>query len=146
MKLVKEMLGDTKPKNVSKITKAFEQGACSQYMPSFMAEAVKSSAIDFPKVKCLVTDNFFCSYTYLGVAFSNSITVVPLDQIVNLYRSNINQNGEYDYDWFYLALELCDGRKLYAAPFQRNAKTYATLYEDVVTCVRGRINVMEGIR
>lgn len=144
MKSVKEMISDTKPKNVKKITTAFEKGGCSQYMASFIVEAVKPSAIDFPKVKCLVTDNFFCSYTYLGVAFSNSITVVPLDQIVNLYRSNINQNGEYDYDWFYLAIELCDGRKLYTAPFQRNAKTFASLYEEVVVCARGRMKVMEG--
>lgn len=145
MKPIKEILGDTKPKNVAKITKAFEQGNCSQYMASFMAEAIKPTAMDFPKVKCLVTDNYFCCYSLFGGGLSNQLTVVALDQIVNIYRSNIGNNGEYDYDNFHLTIELRNGNRLHVASVPRNAKTFMTIYEEVLACTRSRITVMEGV-
>lgn len=144
MKPIKEILGDTKPKNVAKITKAFEKGDCSQYMVPFMTEAVKPTAMDFPKVKCLVTDSFFCCYALFGGGFGNIMTVVPLNQIVNLYRSNLGNNGEYDYDNFHLDVDLCDGRKLHVASVPRSAKTFMTIYEEVLACTRSRLTVMEG--
>ena len=144
MKPIKEILGDTKPKNVEKITKAFEQGDCSQYMAPFMAEATKTTAIDFPKVKCLVTDNYFCCYSLFGGGFSNLLRVVPLDQIVNLYRSNIDSEGKFDYDNFHLDIELRDGRKLLVTSVPRSAKTFMTIYEELLACTRSRITVMEG--
>lgn len=144
MKPIKEILGDTKPKNEAKIKKAFEKGDCSQYMTQFMAEATKTTAIDFPKVKCLVTDNFFCCYSLFGGGLSNLLKVIPLDQIVNIYRSNIDINGNFDYDDFHLDIELRDGGKLQVASVPRNAKTFMTIYEDVLACTRSRITVMEG--
>ena len=143
MKPIKDILSDTKPKNVKKVTKAFENGGCSQYMAQFLAEAAEDTAMDFPKVKCLVTDNYFCCYSLFASGFSNLMTVVPLNQIANLYRSNIS-NGEYDYDFFHLDLELYDGSKLHVGSVPRNAKTFMTIFEEVITYTRSRINVVGG--
>lgn len=144
MKPIKDILGDTKPKNVAKITKAFEKGDCIQYMEPFMAEATKPTAMDFPKVKCLVTDNFFCCYALFAAGLANLMTVVPLDQIVSLYRSNIGNNREFDYDNFHLDIELRDGSRLHVASVPRNAKTFMTIYEEVLAYTRSKLTVMEG--
>lgn len=144
MKPIKTILGDTKPKNVEKIQKACEKGDSAHYASSFLAEATKDTAIDFPKTKCLVTENFFCSYSLFGVAFSNILTIIPINQITNLYRSNVGADGSYDYDNFHLDIELIDGQKRQVSTVVRNAKNYATIYADVISCVRSKISIMEG--
>lgn len=142
MKPMKDILGDTSPKNVAKITKACEKGNCSQYMAQFLAEAVKPTAMDFPKVKCLVTDNYFCCYSLFG-GISKVLTIVPISQIVTLYRCNLS-NGTFDYDSFHLAIELCDGSRLHVGSVPRNAKTFMTIFEEVIACTRRRLTIMEG--
>lgn len=145
MKPIKDILGDTKPKNIAKIEKAFVQGNCRQFMEVFMEEALKPTAMDFPKVKCLVTEHYFCCYSSFGGGLTNMMTVVPLDQIVNLYRSNIGNNGEYDYDNFHITIELRNGNRRHVASVPRNAKTFMTIFEEVLAYTRSRITVMEGL-
>ena len=77
--------------------------------------------------------------------YTNLIWVryIAYDQIANLYRSNIS-NGEYDYDFFHLDLDLHDGRKLHVGSVPRSAKTFMTIFEEVITYTRSRINVVGG--
>lgn len=142
MKDIKVLLGDTKPKNQEKIRKASEKGECAQYVDQFLAEVAKLTAIDFPMAKCIVTDNYFCAYDLFTIAFSKTLTIIPLSNIVNLYRSNISVNGDYDYANFHLDVELKDGQKKHVATVIRNAKNFATVYEGVISCVRSRISIM----
>lgn len=75
----------------------------------------------------------------LGSGLSNLMVVIPLDQIVNFYRTNINSDNKYDYDYFYLALELADGSKRITASMPRNAKTFMGIYSGLMACLRDRI-------
>jgi len=141
MKPIKELLGDQSPKNMEKLQKAFNKGECEQYLTQVLAEAGKNTAMDFPKVKCLITDNYFVDYEWFLAGLTSVIRVYPLDQISNLYRTNIDWEGHYEYDKFHLALEMKDGTAKQVASVKRNAKTMDTIYADVLTCVRGRLTV-----
>lgn len=142
MKSIKDTFSDTKPKTVAKITKAFEKGNCVGYMDQFKGELMLPSAQDFPEIKCVVTDSFICSYNLFMSAFTNEITIIPINQVANLYRSNIDIENNYDYDTFHLTLELKDGWKRYIGNYARNLKNSMNVYDGILTCVRGRINIM----
>lgn len=138
MKSIRERLNDTKPKNAAKIVKAFENGGCSCYQVSFINEVNSSTAVDFPNLKCIVTDNYFGCYDKLGVAFSNAMVVIPLNQIANLYRTNIDADNTYNYSFFHLAVELTNGSRKLMTDVSRNKKTFMGLYGDLIECVRNR--------
>lgn len=145
MKGIQEILGDTKPKSVAKIDKAFAKGGCEQYKDAFMSEVLKPSARDFQNNKCIVTDNFICYYgLYAGLG--SMLRVIPLEKIVNLYRSNVtitDKGLEYSYDYFNLALELDNNERVFVAQTSKNAKTMDA-YNDIIAFIRGRISVMGG--
>lgn len=138
MKSIFEVLGDTKPKSVEKLEKAFEKGECSQFKDEFMKEALIGTAKDFANVKCLVTDNYFCCYTGFIGAFGKSILVFPLSLIGNLYRSNINAEPKYDYDNFYLQLELTNGKRIVVSPLLRRSKNAFNAYDEIVKYVKSK--------
>lgn len=140
MKPIKEILSDSKPKNIEKINKAFEKSGYIQYKDSFIAEALSSSAKDFPKDKCMVTDTYFCCYElFMNSVFANQITVIPLSEISNIYRSNITAANDFDYDNFHIQVELKDGSTIFATSAPRNAKTFSTLFGETIACVKSRI-------
>lgn len=138
MKSLHERLTVTKPKQEAKLAKAFENGGCLQYQAAFLNEVYRPTAVDFPALQCVVTESFFSCYNMLGSGFSNLMVVIPLDQIVNFYRTNINSENKYDYDYFYLALELADGSKRITASMPRNAKTFMEIYSGLIACLRDR--------
>lgn len=138
MKSIFEILGDTNPKSVEKLQKAFEKGECAGYKEEFLKEALSSSAKDFANIKCLVTDNYFCCYTNLVSAFSKSVMVFPLSYIANLYRSNINAEPKYDYTTFFLQLEITNGKRIVVAPVLRRSKNAMNAYDEIVKYVRSK--------
>lgn len=141
MKPIKERLSSTKPKNLKKITKAFENGGCSSYQEAFMQEVIKDTAVDFPAVGCIVTDTYFCCYSTFDYGVFNDMTVIPIEQIVNLYRTNIDQQNRYDFAGFYLAIERSNGSKIVTANVPRDKKNIMQIYDEVISCVRGKMPV-----
>ena len=140
MKPFKQICADTKPKNLELFRKCMEKNDCVQYMDAFLSEAPKDSAIDFPKSYCLVTEHYFCSYRWY---WAKELRVIPLTEISNLYRTNLDAEGNYDFKDFRLNVECKDGKEFFMSSSPRSAKTVDTLYDDVITCVKKRIADLE---
>lgn len=139
MKSFMEVLADKSPKNEEKLAKAFEKGGSSQSMAAFIAESERSSAREFPKAKCMVTDSFLCSYAEYGL-LSHRVYVIPLEIIKRVYRTNIDQDSKYDLDRFYLCVEVSDGRRILIASADRDRQSGYTCYNETVAYVRSRLN------
>lgn len=62
--------------------------------------------------------------------------------MANVYRCNIYSDGEYDYDRIHLAIEFKNGHKQLVSSVIRKAKTFTTVYAEVITFIRNRISIM----
>lgn len=144
MKSIQEILGDTKPKSIEKLNKAFESSGFGQYKDSFIAEALSAGAKDFPNIKCIVTDTYLCCYFGLVSAFGKSVFVVPLSGIKSVYRSNINNEPKYDYDNFYLGVEFNNGNRCSVATLLRHSKNVLHAYDDIIAYVNSKKALVEG--
>lgn len=145
MKSIQELLGDTKPKNVAKILKAFTKGGSEQYKDAFMAEVFNPTARDFQENKCIVTENFIGDYS-LYAGLGGMIRVIPLNKVVNLYRTNVTLSGgkiEYNFDAFNLAVELDDNDRMFIAQMTKTVKSMDA-YNDLIAYIRSRISSING--
>ncbi len=142
MKTFVDILKDTNQKTVDKVTKAFEKSECSQYMSAFIAEATSEGAMDFPKIRCMITNNFICSYD-TTIRMSYHIIVYPLNQVANLYRSNISVDGKYDFTGFYLDADMTDGSKKMLTFNPRKGNKVDT-YDEIIACFKNKKSVSGG--
>lgn len=138
-KTIIDMLKDDSPKMAKKINKCLESKNCSvmtkTYFESFRQEAISSgTAVDFPKVKIIVTNSYICSYE---MTFGFTVDIVPLSIVENVYRSNII-NGEYDYESFYLAIEMSEGRRTYFGRTLRVGKKNLDAFVDVINTIKSK--------
>ncbi len=146
MKSIKEIFADSSPKNIDKLTKAFNKGGSSNYMNQVISEAGLSDAYDFSASKILVTSNFICAYSDYGAVLGGPIVVIPIDLIANLYRSNISTNdNSYNYDFFYLILETKNGHKYNISTAPRNKANFQTLFSQEISYIRNKISNKEAI-
>lgn len=99
------------------VNTALANGIGGTYLESFMSEAKSTSTINFPKLKAVITNNYYCYYG----SFKKAIFIVPIADIVNVYSSNMFLN-EYDYEQKGIVVETREGTKLYTAWVSRNYK------------------------
>ena len=139
MKSIKEMLLDDSPKAAKKLEKLLAKDTESaSYLDAVKAEAGGSGAVEFPKLRMLVTDSFVC---YLGLGIGGGLMIVPISSIRNLYRTNIIRY-EYDYAYFTLAVETDSGIK-YLMRYPRNGKAM-DIFNEVIAAVKERMAVNGG--
>lgn len=134
------ILGDSSPKNVEKVTKGFEKGGCLQYKDAVTAEAAKSTAVDFPKLRCIITDNYYVDYSLFMCMLNNKMSIIPLNQIATLYRSNIIFSDSAHYDYFNLTLELKNGIRIPCNRISRNGNNCLTAYDEIIALVKTKIS------
>lgn len=142
MKTIVDILKDTDQKTVDKVTKAFEKSGCTEYMSAFIAEATSATAMDFPKIHCMITNSFIGAYD-TSIRMSYHMFVYPLDQVVNIYRSNISVDGKYDFTGFYLYADMADGSKKMLTFNSRKGNKVDT-YDEIVGYFKNKKNVTGG--
>lgn len=138
MKSFVDFLTDTNPKTVNKVTKAFDKTGSSAYMSAFMEEATSGSEVDFPKVKCMITNNFICGYDMTFV--NNQIFVLPLNQVTNIYRGNINYEDKYDFSGFSLFVDTTDGSRVSIQHTLCSTKKI-NIYDEVIDYVKNKLSI-----
>ena len=137
-KSIKDILLDDKPKIAKKIAKAL--GEPDQNPERYaQLERLKNDLradnfLEFPKVKMVVTPTLLA---YVDFSLAHNLVMVEMDQIRNAYRKNI-YNGEYDFDNFYLGIELLDGQCYGIAPIIRNGDRNIDVYEPVIEAIHCR--------
>lgn len=138
-KTIKSILLDESPKNTKKINKALGgENASPDALATFeelKREIANDTFVDFPKLKLVITNSYILSY---NLTFAYKFDVVPLSTVKNAYRTNI-YNGEYDYDCFYLAVELISGDVREFAAICRNKKALDA-YVEVISEIQKRAN------
>ena len=97
-----------KEKNANKVYAALQNGRGQELLNSLMTEAQAANAADYPKAQLIITGSFVCSYQ----EFKNSLYIIPLEDIVNVYVSNCFY-GTYNYDNKAIALETRQGETFY---------------------------------
>lgn len=97
-----------KEKNANKVYAALQKGRGQELLNSLMTEAQAANAADYPKAQLIITGSFVCSYQ----EFKNSLYIIPLEDIVNVYVSNCFY-GTYNYDNKAIALETRAGETFY---------------------------------
>lgn len=139
MKGIKDMFLDESPKNVKKLEKLLAKDPDSaSHLEAAKAETNGSGAMEFPKIRMLVTDSFVC---YFRIGIGGAIMIVPISEITNIYRTNIVR-GEYEYEQFTLAVETTKGIR-YMANFPRSGKSF-DIFNEVIALVRERMSVNGG--
>ena len=136
MKTFVDILKDSNQKTLNKVATAFEQSGSKEYMASFIAEATGVSATDFPKVGCMITNNYICAYSTL-MRMSYKILVFPLSQVTNIYRSNMSIDNVYDFTGFYLFADMADGSKKQLA-FNARKGNKVDMYDELIGCFKNR--------
>lgn len=119
------------------VNTALANGIGGTYLESFMSEAKSTSTINFPKLKAVITNNYYCYYG----SFKKAIFIVPIADIVNVYSSNMFLN-EYDYEQKGIVVETREGTKLYTAWVSRNYKKND--YNEVLNILIKRCLLNEG--
>ncbi|MCR5255928.1 MAG: hypothetical protein K6D96_08345 [Acetatifactor sp.] len=97
------------------VNTALANGIGSTYLEAFMNEAKSTSTINFPKLKAVITNNYYCYYG----DFKKSICIVPIADIVNVYSGNMFFN-KYDYEQKGIVVETRENKKLYTAKVSRD--------------------------
>lgn len=119
MKSIKDFLSDEGKMGIKKRQKAFERGNCSECMDDIIAESKRESAKDFPRFKCMVTDNYFVDYSEVDNWRTGYVQAVSLSVVTNVYRTNFNSNNKYDFNHFYMCMEFKNGNRYSFAPIIR---------------------------
>lgn len=99
------------------VNTALANGIGSTYLEAFMGEAKSTSAIKFPRLKAVITNNYYCYYG----GFKKAICIVPIADIVNVYSSNMFFS-RYDYEQKGIVVETREREKLYTAWVSRDYK------------------------
>ncbi len=142
MKSFLDILTDTNPKTAERVTKAFDKTGSSAYMAAFMEEATNGSEVDFPKAKCFITNNFICGYD-MTFKLNYQITVLPLNQVTNIYRGNINYEGKYDFTGFSLFADMTDGSRVSLQHILCSTKK-VNIYDEVIDYVKSKKSITGG--
>lgn len=138
-KFVDNILSD-KPKTIEKMAKAFEKGGCSQYMDALIADVKTGTGTDFGKIFIYVTDNFVVDYTFFMRGLGNTIKVVPINMVVNAYRSNIDYaTNKYSYDYLNLSIETSDGQRVVMGNVYRTLKTGISDLDNAANFIKGKV-------
>ena len=139
MKSIKELLLDESPKGQKKLEKMLAKTpVCASYLEAAKAEARSANALEFPKLRMLVTDSFLC---YHDIGIGASFVIYPISCIRNLYRTNII-GSEYDYSYFALAIEF-ESSTGYLMRYPRSGNGLE-IYNDVIAAVKARMAVNGG--
>lgn len=96
---------------------ALANGSGSSYLEAFMGEAKSTSTINFPRLKAVITNNYYCYYG----GFKKAICIVPIADIVNVYSSNMFFS-RYDYEQKGIVVETREREKIYTAWVSRDYK------------------------
>lgn len=138
MKLtLQKLVSPDSEKQSKKIQKCLENGNSTMYYSAFCGEASTGNVTDFPLNKSAVSGSFFCDYSNLSTVGLNLVRIIPLNMIVNAYRSNM-VNSEYKYDYFYLAIELNSGETIYCCPGNRNTKISMDAFTELIKAIADR--------
>ena len=139
MKGLKDLFLDESPKNIKKLEKllAKDPGSAACF-ESAKAEAARDSAIEFPKLRMMVTDSYVC---FLRFGIGGPLMIVPISNITNLYRTNV-VNNQYDYDNFTLAVETNEGIR-YMAVYPRGNNSF-DIFNEVIEAVKFRMSIIRG--
>ncbi len=134
MKPIVDILNDANPKAQAKLEKAFTKGGSLEKKDQLMAELNLPTAVDFPNHKVIVTDHYICDYEFYA-GLGSMLSVIEISGIERLYRSNITAEHEYDFDRFFVTMEMKDNSVNRIAYAKRNAKTFMTEFSDLIACI-----------
>lgn len=105
----------TKEKNVEAVMKALQGGRGQEYLNAMCTEAQGAGAMNLSKAQIMITANYVCYYGN----FKRSIVILPIQDIVNVYRSNCFY-GSYDYNFMAIAVETKNNELFYFSKCSKN--------------------------
>ena len=131
----------TKEKNVEAVMKALQNGRGQEYLNAMCTEAQAVGALNLAKAQIMITANYVCYYG----AFKKSILILPIQDIVNVYRSNCFY-GNYDYNNMAIAVETKNNELFYLSrcAMNQNVADFTTALGTLMQRVAGNAGSLVG--
>jgi len=134
-----DLLREDTPKSQKKLNKAIESGNCQSVFQAFKMEALTGNVRDFPQLGMLVTDHFVCRYFAAMAAFTGPLVIIPIEVIGNLYRTNLDMEGKYDPQNFWLAVETKDNKLVKLGNYYRTKDDSLYMFQDIIEYIRTKM-------
>lgn len=108
----------TNERQLKKLRQQLREYGCDACYDDLIAQSRATDAVDFPKLRVLVTRDYVCSYEPMF-----RMLIIPLKDVTALYATNLPSKDEYSFDKLYLAVETESARYPIAAiPYGSKSK------------------------